>query len=323
MRFRLIAALLATAAASTNAGAVQQQRVEFDATVDNPAFVADHPRVLFDEAHFNLHTVTGETKPLVDLLTNDGYRVTANQEKFQRRILDDYDILIIVNAYGVPPDRARGKNNLWRQWSAESTVSAFTATEADAVRDWVSAGGSLLLIADHAPWGAAAKRLASRFGVDMRNVETRDPSREDPLVPISTEGRFILFSQGSGLSMDHPILLGRDETERVDTVVTFHGHSLAGPASSTAILALSDEALDWSRASPDAEWETRSAAGRAQGIALRFGEGRVVVLGEAAMFIVRVLPAGDTEFPMGLLRDDTDNRQLALNIMHWLSGLLE
>ncbi len=41
------------------------------------------------------------------------------------------------------------------------------------------------------------------------------------------------------------------------------------------------------------------------------------------MFIVRVLPAGDTEFPMGLLRDDTDNRQLALNIMHWLSGLLE
>ena len=88
MRFRMIAALLASAAASTNAGAVQQQRVEFDATVDNPAYVTDHPRVLFDEAHFNLHTVTGETKPLVDLITNDGYRVTANQEKFQRRILD-------------------------------------------------------------------------------------------------------------------------------------------------------------------------------------------------------------------------------------------
>ncbi len=122
--------------------------------------------------------------------------------------------------------------------------------------------------------------------------------------------------------MDHPILLGRDETERADTVVTFHGQSLAGPVGSTAILALSDKAVDWSRASIDAEWETRSAAGRAQGIALRFGEGRVVVLGEAAMFVVGVLPAGDTDYLMGLLRNDTDNRQLALNIMHWLSGIL-
>ncbi len=58
-----------------------------------------------------------------------------------------------------------------------------------------------------------------------------------------------------------------------------------------------------------------SAAGRAQGLALKAGEGRVVVLGEAA--------ALSTRAPFGLTFPGTDNRQLALNIMHWLSGLLD
>jgi hypothetical protein len=54
-----------------------------------------------------------------------------------------------------------------------------------------------------------------------------------------------------------------------------------------------------------------SAAGRAQGVAGRFGDGRVVVLGEAMIFM---------EF--GLAYSGFDNRQLALNIVRWLSGEL-
>ncbi|HYN25556.1 MAG TPA: hypothetical protein VES69_10995, partial [Pyrinomonadaceae bacterium] len=63
-----------------------------------------------------------------------------------------------------------------------------------------------------------------------------------------------------------------------------------------------------------------SAAGRAQGIAFKFGKGRVVVLGEAAMLSAQL--AGAEKRPMGMNVPGSDNRQLALNIMHWLSGLL-
>lgn len=58
--------------------------------------------------------------------------------------------------------------------------------------------------------------------------------------------------------------------------------------------------------------DTISAAGRAQGVAGRFGEGLFVVLGEVMMF---------TEF--GLAYSGFDNRQLALNIVRWLSGELD
>jgi len=42
---------------------------------------------------------------------------------------------------------------------------AFTEQECDAVSEVVRNGGALLLIADHAPFGAAAQILAKRFDV--------------------------------------------------------------------------------------------------------------------------------------------------------------
>jgi len=64
-----------------------------------------------------------------------------------------------------------------------------------------------------------------------------------------------------------------------------------------------------------------SAAGRAQGLTMSFGKGRVVVLAEAAMLSAQ-LAARDGK-PFGMNRAGIDNRQLALNIMHWLSALLK
>lgn len=61
--------------------------------------------------------------------------------------------------------------------------------------------------------------------------------------------------------------------------------------------------------------------GRAQGIAMTLGKGRVVVLGEAAMLSAQL--AGPNKMPFGMNRTGIDNRQIALNIMHWLSGLLK
>src|SRR5205823_8788819 len=55
---------------------------------------------------------------------------------------------------------------------ANGSDSAFTTAECEAVREWVREGGSLLLIADHTPWGAAAESLATSFGV-QRSEERR------------------------------------------------------------------------------------------------------------------------------------------------------
>ncbi len=66
-----------------------------------------------------------------------------------------------------------------------------------------------------------------------------------------------------------------------------------------------------------------SAAHRAQAVALSFGRGRVVILGEAAMISAQLIqtPSQGT-FLIGINYPRLDNRQFALNLMHWLSGLL-
>jgi hypothetical protein len=63
-----------------------------------------------------------------------------------------------------------------------------------------------------------------------------------------------------------------------------------------------------------------SAAGRAQGIALTVRKGRVVVMAEAGMLTAQV--TGADRAPFGMNIPGIDNRQLALNLMHWLTKKL-
>jgi hypothetical protein len=164
------------------------------------------------------------------------------------------------------------------------------------------------LITDHAPFGSAAESLAKRFGVDMSKGFTSDP--------VNSEGgaTSLVFTRKNKLLGDHPITSGRDESERINRIQTFTGQSLKGPDGSVAILKLGDAAEDLG-----ADDKPISAAGRAQGIAFAFGKGRVVVLGEAAELSAQLI--GTERFGMNV--PGLDNRQMALNIMHWLSGLLE
>ena len=145
---------------------------EFDATVDRPAFTDRHPVVLLDEAHNNFHTADGRYKPFADLLRNDGYDVKPNTQKFTAETLKGCAILVVANAQGAPLMR-----------SPEAANAAFEDAECDAVRDWVQAGGSLLLIADHHPWGASNERLATRLGVEMGKSTTFDPANSETGLP--------------------------------------------------------------------------------------------------------------------------------------------
>src|SRR2546429_1753086 len=276
----------------------------FDPKVVHPAYTKNGPKVLFDEAHNNFHTASGRYKPFADLITNDGYQITPNKEKFSAATLKGFDILVISNALGAE-----------RMNMPEAANPAFTAGECDAVRDWVKGGGHLLLIADHAPMGSANQIMADRFGVNMSKMFTVDNQNYDK---ESNNRGFIVYTRESGRLADHAITRGRNDSERVNKIIAFTGQSLKGPPDSVAFMKLADSAVD---AMPGVNNNPASAAGRAQGIAMTFGKGRVVVLGEAAMLSAQL--AGPNKMPFGMNRTGIDNRQIALNIMHWLSGLLK
>jgi len=290
----------------------QKADPDFHATVDRPAYLHEHPKVIIDEAHNNIHKADGTYRPFAELLMRDGYSVSANRRQFSSNTLEGFDILVISNA--------KGKEHKYDP--------AFTIEECDVVERWVKNGGSLLLVADHYPLGSAAEILSLRFGISMSKGETSDSLHYDT---SSRDKSQLLFSRENGLLGDHPILWGRDSSERIAQVVTFTGQSLRGPTESIPLLALANSATDQV---PDSIWEERewiffsntytrfgepvSAAGRAQGIALPFARGRVVVLGEAAMLTAQV--SEDDRF--GMQVPGNDDRQFALNVMHWLSRLL-
>ena len=283
----------------------------FNARVNGPTYTSQHPIVIFDEAHRNFHTSTGRYKPFAELLTNDGYSIIPNREKFHSRLLAGGHILVIANAQGA---NDRGDE------------PAFTEDECDAVRDWVNTGGSLLLITDIYPTGSAAGNLAQRFGVEMSCGYTEDPANH-----VSNRPGTLLFAREKGLITQHPITDGRSEQERINNVITYTGQSLKGPEGSVSILRLADTAVDIvpelvETESPDGPPQKTirygdpvSAAGRAQGLAFKYGKGRVVVLGEAG--VISAQRQRDGVFGMNDTR--ADNRQFTLNIMHWLSGLTE
>jgi len=275
-----------------------------DIKVTRPAYLKKHPKVLFDEAHFNVHTSGGRSKAFADLITNDGYRVIPGKEKFERKTLKGVDILVIVSALGAD-----------REIKPEAAGNpAFTEEECDVVKNWILRGGSLLLITDHEPTGAAARNLSKRFGVEMSNGTTMDSVPENYMKGCNGCMR---FTRENGLLKDHPITRGSDSSERIRGIENGVGQSLIGPSGSTAFLKLSDTAYDELPGG-----KKISAAGRAQGIAIKFGKGRVVVLGEAAMLAGQGPRPGQKFRRWWLDYPGIDNRQLALNILHWLSRLL-
>jgi hypothetical protein len=302
MRFIPVIFFFVVVCLAPAAFAQQMADPQFNASVAHPAYKDDSPRVMFDEAHHNFLTTEGRYKPFVDLLINDGYRVIRNRQTFVKARLSGFKILVIANALGAEEDDDEGADK-----------TAFTSEEIDAVADWVKGGGALLLVADHAPFGGAASVLSKRFGVEMSMGYTFDPKNS-----VAGSPSDLIFSRENKLLANHPIADGRNEDERIKLVRSFTGQSLKGPEGSVEILKLADSATD----KPAYEAETSTpAAGRAQAIALKFGKGRVVVQGDAAMLSAQI--SGQDKRTLGMNVPGNDDKQYTLNLMHWLSGILK
>jgi hypothetical protein len=289
------------------ADAQQVADTSFRPAVGERAFGAGSgPVVAIDAGHRNFHTADGRYRAFAELARRDGYRVRSLAAPFSQASLAGIDVLVIANAL-----HPRNEED----WTLP-VRSAFTAVEIDAVRAWVAGGGALLLIADHMPFPGAAADLAAAFGFTLSNgfaLDTVQPGA--PIVFRRTDG-----SLAAGAVAD-----GRSPAERVDSVVTFTGEAFRGPPDAMPLLTLRSSVVSLM---PDTAWQFSDETPRIavggwwQGALAAHGRGRVAVFGEAAMFTAQV--AGPERQPMGMnVPAAAQNAQLLLNVLHWMSGLLD
>ncbi|MBX3479088.1 MAG: hypothetical protein KF842_01720 [Caulobacter sp.] len=302
---RRLILLIAALCLALPAAAQQAADPDADLTVARPAYRAGTgPRLMIDGGHHNFHTLDGRFAPFAAVVRNDGFVVEAGDGPLTAEALAGVKVLVISNALN-------GANV--QEWRLP-TPSAFTPEEIAVVKAWVEQGGGLLLIADHMPFAGAAQDLAAAFGFRFSNG----------FAQRNTPGRPDIFTREAGSLKADVVTEGRDPGEAISQVRTFTGSAFEAPARARPILVFP---AGYRSREPDVAWEfsdqtpEHDIEGQLQGAVLTVGKGRVAVFGEAAMFTAQL--AGPKRTPMGFNAPDAPrNRQLMLNIVHWLAGLL-
>ena len=309
---------LVVALAGGSVSAQQVPDTAFRPPVRRPAYpIGAGPTLCLDEAHHNFHTLDNRFRAFGELARRDGFRVSANRAGFDFDGLSRCRVLVISNAQ--PNDSS------WDTYPTP-TPSAFTKDEIKAVYLWVEQGGSLLLIADHMPLAGAAAQLAAAFGISFTDgfavagFEGGDAERQAAFAEPT------LFTLRDGTLRPHPIVSGRDTTERITQVRSFTGQAFrvaVGRAAPVLILPPSFVSLE-----PRIAWQfgpdtkKRPVGSWLQGATIRVRGGRVAFFGEAAMFSAQV--AGPEQRPMGMNAPMAEqNPQFVLNVLHWLARILE
>lgn len=269
---------------------------DVDTSVAKPAYPQGKgPRLAIDGGHNNFHTVDGRFAPFAAVARADGYRVSGLTGPLSAQSLAEVDLLVVAN-----PLAAVNVGD----WSLPNP-GAYTPEEAAAVKAWVEAGGALLLIADHMPFPGGAEPLAKAFGFDFDNGFAQ-----------KTGGGPEFFQRADGSLLDHPITRG------IDRVQSFTGSSFRAPPQAQPLLVLRG---GWSVAMPQKAWvfddktPRHDGEGLLRGAALSAGKGRVVTMGEAAMFTAQL--AGPQGRKMGFNAPTaSQNKAFLLNVLRWLSG---
>lgn len=284
---------------SITVGSLHAQQVAdtaFVADVGKPKYAAGTgPTIVVDEAHHNFHTAVGRFRPFAMLLERDGYVVKRGRESFTAGSLQGTKVLVISNALN--------ERNV-QDWTLPNP-SAFTNDEINQVKQWVTEGGSLFLIADHMPIAGCAADLAKAFGFTFYNGFAMDTTKKG--------GPGDVFNYKNGCLRNTPI------TKDLDNIYTFTGQAFDYPPDATPIIVLDHRFKLWL---PKVAWEfdhdTKKidAKGKAQGAYMNFGKGRLVVFGEAAMFSAQKAGNGG-KFGFNA-REAKNNPAFLLRLIHWL-----
>jgi len=276
----------------------------FNPPLLNPVYAQRQGSViLIDEAHYNFHTLSGRFKPFTSLLQRDGYVVKSLSQTFTSETLAQAKIIVIANA--LHPDNQN-------QWSLP-TPSAFTDDEITAVNEWVKNGGSLFLIADHMPFPGAAEKLAESFAVKFYNgfAMKKKGNNKD------------IFTTKRGLQQNS-LTNGRNEAEKITSLQSFAGQAFQIPETAQPVIKFNEE---YQILLPQTAWEFTketpaiAATNMVQGAYFTYGQGQVVVFGEAAMFTAQIA-GGKNKVGMNT-PSASQNAQFLLNTVHWLDGLID
>lgn len=256
----------------------------FAPKIRTPAFSAGKgPRIAVDEHHRNVVSLSSYFGPVGRFLQRDGYRVTPWAQAFEPSALKGVRVLVIANAQAPA--------------GAATEASAFTAEEVRTLERWVRDGGGLLLIADRAPFGGPAQKLANALGVklDDNTVLIKGPDGKPT-------GELSLSAESEG-DAAHPIFSG------VLRLVYVVGESLSGPG---VIL----RAPKGAYSGPTAQaTDGPSAAGKPLALAFAHGKGRVVVIGDAG--IASAFGSVNGAAHRGI--SEADNANFVRNVVRWLA----
>ena len=276
----------------------------FSYVIKNPAYPEGKgPVVLIDEAHNNFHTAVGTYLPFADLLKQDGYVVKQAKDKISVELLKPGVIYVIADAQ--PPFKA-------------GDPPTFSAEEIQMLNEWVKKGGDLFVITDHMPDPGAIKDLALSFGIQVSNgyvMEGPPPGRPGPT----------LFKTSDESLADHFLTKGRNSEEQVRRIATFAGSAFRCDEGFHPLLILGEGFRSWipkeyNKFPPGTP--NIDVSGWCQGGIMPYGKGRIAFFAEAAMFTAQVFANGRVKagmnHPLG-----RDNARLLLNILHWLSDLLD
>jgi hypothetical protein len=248
--------------------------------------------VYIDQQHNNIHSLYAGFKPFGKLLSANGFKPLPFRKKYNKETLGEIQVLVIANALN---------NKNFEIWDAPNP-SAFDSREIKALHEWVSEGGSLFLIADHMPFAGAASELASKFGFTFYNGFAMDADK-------NTTGD--LFVKANGGLKEGPMVQG------VDSIVSFTGQLFDTPAEATKIMIADDRfTIHLTQKAWNFEGaEQVKGSGKCQLAYMKYGKGKIVVAGEAAMFTAQINHGEKVGMNSAKAKN---NYKLLLNLVGWL-----
>ena len=182
---------------------------------------------------------------------------------------------------------------------------------------WIDQGGNLLLVADHMPFPGAIKQLSSRLGVEWYNGFVID----------SINWGMSNFSKSEGTLKNHSILNGRIPDEKVNQVATYYGSGFKIMDSTiTGLFSFNNPDIVSYQTNESWKMYTDTPIVPSdqlfQAAVMNRGKGRVAFIGEASLFSAQLV--GKNRNPVGInFQNDDQNLQFVLNLMHWLSGVID
>lgn len=301
-----LATLLATFATAPALAQRQLPDLEFAFANDHPAYPADGGPVIALSTLNSPLVQRGGYDPLLKLARTDGFRAARVDGTLAEILAGKPDILVVINAY----------SRNFADFPAMDPPSAYSDADIEAVRKWVSDGGSLLILADHAPFGGGSSKLASAFGFTFLNGHVaEEKSAQAGYVRVDID-----FTPQNGLSTDHPVTDGGTGRRKIGHYFAFGGQAFIPPEKAKTLLRIPD---GWSAIFSYAiERELRNApridaSGMSQGAVSEFGSGRLAVFGEAGGFSAQIVDGTDRfgfSSPQG-----RDNPDFALSLLRWLA----